>query len=155
MAITVSPLALVLGRLSGTFEVQLAPHHSLFASPNVLIFDVDRGGRNNLVSQGTGFASSSSSSLGLELGYHYWWRWARSLTGPFIGPALLLGSTSNANVGNPANAQTYWGLALDVGGQHVFPGGFTLGGGVGLAYAHMADANAVYPRVLLQMGWSF
>jgi hypothetical protein len=155
VAITVSPLALVLGRLSGTFEVQLAPHHSLFASPSALIFNVDRGGRNNLVSEGTGFASTNSSSLGLELGYHYWWRWARSLTGPFFGPALLLGSTTNANVGPTANAQTYWGIALDAGGQHVFPGGFTLGGGVGLAYAHMADTGAVYPRLLLQMGWSF
>lgn len=155
VAITVSPIPLVWGRLSGTFEVQLAPHHSLFASPNLLIADADRGGRNNLISQGLGFASRDSSGLGLELGYHYWWHWSRSLSGPFIGPSLLLGSTTNANVGVTADAQTYWGVALDIGGQHVFPGGFTLGGGAGVAYAHMADANAVYPRFLLQIGWSF
>lgn len=155
VAITLSPVPLAYGRLSATFEVQIAVHHSLFASPNALIFDADRGGKYNLISQGFGFASTHSSSLGLELGYHYWWRWGRTLSGPFLGPSLLLGSTTNANVGTTADAQTYWGLALDAGGQHVFPGGFTLGGGVGVAYAHMADFNAVYPRALLQMGWSF
>lgn len=155
IAITLSPVPLIWGRISATFEVQIAPHHSLYASPNALVFDVDRGGRNNLFSEGFGFASTHSSSLGLELGYHYWWRWSRSLTGPFFGPALLLGSTTNANAGVGPDAQTYWGVALDAGGQHVFPGGFTVGGGIGVAYAHMADTSAVYPRVLLQMGWSF
>ena len=84
-----------------------------------------------------------------------WWHWARSLSGPFLGPSLLLGSTTNASPVTTTDAQPYWGVALDVGGQHVFPGGFTLGGGIGVAYAHMADASAVYPRVLLQIGWSF
>jgi hypothetical protein len=146
---------MIWGRVSATFEVQLAPHHSLFASPNALLFDVDRGGRTNLISEGFGFASPHSSSLGIELGYHYWWRWARTLSGPFMGPSLLLGSTSSAYAGTTTEPQTYWGLAFDVGGQHVFPGGFTLGGGIGVAYAHMADSNAVYPRLLLQIGWSF
>jgi hypothetical protein len=155
IAITLSPIPVVWGRFSGTFEVQLAPHHSLLASPNVLLFDADRGGRNNLLSWGFGFASTHSSSLGLELGYHYWFHWSRTLSGPFLGPSLLLGSTTDANAGATADAQTYWGVALDAGGQHVFSGGFTLGGGIGVAYAHMADSHAVYPRVLLQIGWSF
>ena len=155
VAITLSPVPLIWGRLSGTFEVQIAPHHSLLASPSALVFDADRGGRYNLISEGLGFASQHSSSLGLELGYHYWWRWSRSLSGPFFGPSLLLGSTTNAYAGTTTDAQGYWGVALDAGGQHVFPGGFTLGGGVGVAYSHMADAGALYPRVLLQMGWSF
>ena len=95
------------------------------------------------------------ASLGLELGYHYWLRWARSLRGVFLGPSLLLGSTTNASVGPTADAQTYWGLAFDAGAQHVFPGGFTLGAGLGLGFVHMADASAFFPRILLQMGWSF
>jgi hypothetical protein len=61
---------------------------------------------------------------------------------------------TNASVGPTADAQTYWGLAFDAGGQHVFPGGFTLGAGLGLGFVHMADASAFFPRILLQMGWS-
>ncbi len=155
VAITLNPLGLFWGRLSGNFEVQLAPHHSLLASPNVLVFDADRGGSGALVSEGFGFATQRSSSLGLELGYHYWFSWARTLRGPFFGPSVLLGSTSNASVGTTSGAQGYWGVALDAGGQHVLPGGFTLGAGIGLGFAHMADANAVFPRLLLQIGWSF
>jgi hypothetical protein len=154
VAITFNPLDLGVGRLSANFEVLVAPHHSLLASPNGLIFNTDRGGSNNVTSDGLGFATRSSASLGLELGYHYWLRWARSLRGVFLGPSLLLGSTTNASVGPTADAQTYWGLAFDAGGQHVFPGGFTLGAGLGLGFVHMADASAFFPRILLQMGWS-
>ena len=144
-----------MGRLSGNFEVQLAPHHSLLASPSFIIFPADRGGRYNLESQGMGFASRDSNGLGLELGYHYWWRWSRSLRGPFMGPSLLLGSTDRATVGPTTDSQPYWGVAFDLGGQAVTPAGFTIGGGVGMGFIHMADANALFPRFLLQMGWSF
>ena len=155
VALTLNPLDLVVGRLSGNLEVQLAPHHSLGASPNAIIFGLDRGGRYNLESQALGFASHASNGFGIELGYHYWWRWSRSLRGPFIGPSFLLGSTDHAVVGDTTDAQTYWGAALDAGGQAVLSGGFTVGGGVGVGFLHMADANAVFPRFLFQMGWSF
>lgn len=155
VAITFNPLALSVGRLSANFEVQIAPHHSLVASPNVIVFGEDRGGRYNALSEGLGFASHDSSSLGIELGYHYWWHWSRDLRGPFFGPSLLLGSTTDATAGSTTDAQTYWGLAFDVGGQAVLGGGFTIGGGLGLGFVHLADANAIFPRVLLQIGWSF
>jgi hypothetical protein len=156
VAITFNPLALTLGRLSGNFEVLLAPHHSLVASPNALVFGQDRGGRYNSVSQGLGFASHDSQSLGLELGYHYWWRWSHDLRGPFFGPSLLLGSTTNAVVNTAqTGAQPYWGAALDFGGQGVLAGGFTIGAGLGLGFIHMADANGIFPRFLFQLGWSF
>lgn len=155
VAITWNPVALAAGRLSGNFEVQVAPHHSLLVSPNALVFDEDRGGRYNAVSQGLGFASKDSDSLGLELGYHYWLRWSHDLRGPFFGPSLLLGSTTNATAG-PANAgaQGYWGFALDAGGQAVLSGGFTIGAGIGLGFIHLADANGLFPRFLFQIGWS-
>lgn len=134
----------------------LAPHHSLLASPNTLFFPGDRGGRYNAVSWGLGYATRDSSSLGLELGYHYWWRWSRDLRGLFAGPSFLMGSTTQATVGpNQAGAQTYFGAALDAGWQAVLSGGFTFGLGVGLGYVHLAEANEVYPRVLMQIGWSF
>jgi hypothetical protein len=156
VAITWNPVALTAGRLSGNFEVLVAPHHALLVSPNALVFDQDRGGRYNVVSQGLGFASRNSDSLGLELGYHYWWRWARDLRGPFFGPSLLLGSTTNATAGpSPGSAQPYWGAAFDVGGQGVLSGGFTIGAGAGLGFIHLGDASALFPRFLFQIGWSF
>lgn len=154
VAITLNPLPLVWGRLSGNLEVELAPHHSLVASPNLLIFNEDRGAPHAL-SNGFGFASPASNGVGIELGYHYWLHWAPSLRGPFLGPSLLLGSTSNATVGDPSSAQWYWGLAFDVGVQEVLNGGFTIGGGLGLGFVRMAGSDAVFPRVLLQIGWSF
>ena len=155
VAITWNPLALVGGRLSGNVEVLLAPHHALLVSPSALVLQADRGGRYNAESQGLGFASRSGGGFGLELGYHYWWRWSRDLRGPFLGPSLLLGSTTNATAGpDPASAQTYWGAALDAGWQAVLAGGFTLGAGVGLGLVHLGGASAIFPRLLLQVGWS-
>jgi hypothetical protein len=156
VAITWNPIALVAGRLSGNVEVQVAPHHSLIASPNALVLQADRGGRWNAVSEGLGYASRTSSSLGLELGYHFWWRWSHSLRGPFVGPSLLIGSTTNATAGpNPGNAQTYFGAAIDAGGQAVTPWGFTFGAGLGLGWVHLGGADSLFPRFLMQIGWSF
>jgi hypothetical protein len=155
VAVTLNPIGLFRGRLSANLEVQLEPHHSLVVSPNLLVFHSDRGAAGSLVSEGLGFASPTSSSIGLEFGYHYWWRWAQELRGPFLGPALLLGSTTDASVGDPTHAQSYWGLAFDIGWQEVLPGGFTAGVGAGLEIVRMAGTGAVVPRFLLQLGWSF
>jgi hypothetical protein len=155
IALTLDPLPLILGRLSGSAELLLLPHHSLVASPNLLFFQVDRGGRYNLASEGFGFATQTSLSLGIELGYHYWWQSHDSLRGSFLGPSLLLGTTTQASVGDPSRAQGYWGFAFDVGWQEVLLSGFTFGGGVGLGIARMADATVLFPRVLAQLGWSF
>ena len=155
VAVTLNPLGLFGGRLSANLEVQLEPHHSLFVSPNVLAFHADRGDVNSLISEGFGLATQTSSSIGIELGYHYWWRWARALHGPYLGPALLLGSTTQASVGDPTHAQPYWGLAFETGWQEVMPGGFTAGIGLGLEFLRMAGTGAVVPRLLLELGWSF
>ncbi len=72
-----------------------------------------------------------------------------------LGPALLLGSTTDATVGDPTHAQSYWGIAFDVGWQEVIPGGFTAGVGAGLEVVRMAGTGGVVPRFLLQLGWSF
>jgi hypothetical protein len=155
LAVTLNPIGLFWGRLSVNVEYQVQPHHSLFVSPNALIFETGRGSVNNVISQGLGFASASSLGLGTELGYHYWWMWSRALRGPFIGPALLFGLTSHAQVGNSAHVEGYWGLAVDVGWQEVLGGGFTAGVGAGLEFIDMAGAGRVVPRLLVQVGWSF
>jgi hypothetical protein len=155
IGITLNPLDLALGRLSANVELQVAPHHSLVVSPNLLIVHVDRGGRYSLASEGFGFATRSSTEFGIELGYHYDGYGQHSLGGPFFGPSFLLGATSDATVGDPTQTQAYWGLALDAGEQEVLPGGFTIGAGVGLGLIFMADVAAVFPRFLLQVGWAF
>jgi hypothetical protein len=155
LALTLNPMALILGRLSGNLEWALAPHHALVVSPNVIVAQVSRGGRNSLVSQAYGFVTPGSSSVGLELGYHYWWHRRPALRGVFFGPSLLLGSTTEASTGDPSHAQTYAGAAFDVGAQEVIAGGFTIGGGAGLGFVRMADSTVLFPRFLLQLGWSF
>jgi hypothetical protein len=155
LAITLDPLPLFWGRLSANVELLLAPHHALVVSPNVLVFNEDRGGSGALVSSGFGFASPTSNGFGVEAGYHYWPRGFRSLRGTYLGPSLLLGSTTDATVGDASHAQTYWGFAFDVGRQEVFSGGFTLGAGLGLGLVRMADVVRVFPRLLIQVGWSF
>jgi len=155
LAVTVNPLSLLLGRLSGNIELRLAAHHALVVSPNVLVAQVDRGTLGGLVSQAYGFVTQASSSVGLEVGYHYWWRRRAALSGPFFGPSILFGSTTQASVGDPTHAQEYWGAAFDLGLQEVLAGGFTIGGGAGAGFVRMADATAVFPRFLLQAGWSF
>lgn len=155
VAVTVNPLALVPGRLSANVEILLATHHALVLSPNVLVFHTERGGRYNLASEGTGFASSTSTGFGGEVGYHYWWTWRHTMAGPWAGPSLLFGSTTDATVGATTGAQGYWGAAIDAGGQAVIPGGFTFGAGLGLGFVDMASTVAFYPRFLLQLGWSF
>jgi hypothetical protein len=155
VALTINPVPLASGRLSGNVEVLLAPHHALIASPNLLFLHVDRGGRYSVVSEALGFSARTSASFGVELGYHYYWRWQRVLAGPFVGPSLLAGVTTDASVGDASHAQGYWGIAADAGWQEVLSGGLTIGAGVGLGLVFMADAAAVFPRLLLQAGWSF
>jgi hypothetical protein len=153
VALTIDPVPLVLGRLSGNVEFLLAPHHALIVSPSALFFSIDRGGPTSLVSEGFGFATRNSASFGMELGYHFWWRGRDALRGPYAGPSLLLGTTTQSSV-DPSHALGYWGGAFDVGIQEVVRGGFTIGGGAGLGVLRMSPSTAVFPRVLLQIGWS-
>jgi hypothetical protein len=153
--VTWNPLGVVRGRLSGNLEFLVAAHHALIASPSALVFRADRGGAHDLLAEGFGFTTEPSLSFGAELGYHYWPSGRTSLHGPFVGPSLLLGATTHAAVGDASHAQPYLGVAVDIGAQEVMHGGFTAGAGVGLGLVHMADATALVPRLLGQIGWSF
>ena len=155
LSITWNPVGLFWGRLSANAELELAPHHSVVASPNAIVFAADRGGPTALLSEGFGFATRGSASFGGEVGYHYWLEGARTLRGPFVGPSFLFGATTSASVGDPTQLQGYWGFAADVGIQQVIGKGFTIGAGAGLAFLHMADTTRLFPRLLLQVGWTF
>jgi hypothetical protein len=152
VTLTLNPLGLTLGRLSGNIEIMLTPHHSVVVSPNLLVFHEERSG---LASHGLGFATYDSSSVGGEIGFHVWtWR-PQSPERFFGGYSFLLGTVTDASVGTPGRMQVYWGVAVDAGGQAVFPGGFTVGGGLGLGFIDVASNVGFFPRLLLQLGWSF
>lgn len=154
IAVTWNPASLAWGRLSANVEAKVAFHHAFIASLNALVFNADRGGSRELLSEGFGFASPTSLSFGGELGYHYWLHGLPTLSGPFIGPSFVFGATTNPTVGS-AHVLGYWGLALDAGIQQVVLGGLTVGGGVGIELLDMASVTAFVPRFLAQVGWSF
>jgi len=154
-AVTWNPAGIAWGRLSANVEVELLPRHALVASLDALVFHADRGSSRDLLSEGFGFASPTSLGFGGELGYHYWPSGLPTLSGPFVGPSFVFGATTRATLGDAAQAQGYWGLALDAGIQQVLAGGFTAGAGGGIEILTMADVTAVVPRILAQVGWSF
>jgi hypothetical protein len=145
-------LPLIWGRIGANVELLVAPHHAIVGSAHLLLSNVNRGG---LLAEAFGFTQKASSGVGAEVGYHFWWYSSGTLSGPFAGPSLLVGSTTNATVGGVPDAQTYWGVAIDAGGQAVLAEGLTAGAGIGLGLIRMADAGAVFPRFLAQLGWSF
>ncbi|MBV9949654.1 MAG: hypothetical protein JOZ69_22625, partial [Myxococcales bacterium] len=95
LALTLNPLSIALGRLSGNLELLVAAHHALVLSANLLVAQVGRGGPGSLVSQAYGFVTEASGGLGAEVGYHYYaWRRRSVLRGPFVGPSVVVGSTT-------------------------------------------------------------
>src|SRR5690606_7695872 len=116
-------------------------------------------------------SESSYTNIGAELGYHFY-TGNRGANGFFIGPSLIFQNNSvstTTNVGGTTQSAdssiTSYGAALDLGGQHIFRNGFTIGGGVGVMYlaASAAAANesstvkveGVLPRFLFTVGYSF
>jgi hypothetical protein len=153
-AVTLNPVPLAFGRLSANLELDLAPHHALVLSPNVLFAGVGRGDPRTLLSDGFGFASTGSQSYGFEVGYHYWMRRRPALEGIFLGPSVVVGVTTQATVGDPSRTQAYGGAAFDVGYQAVVGPGFVVGAGAGAGLIHMSSTNALFPRLLFQIGWT-
>ncbi len=104
-----SPVPLAWGRLALEGELRVAGHHALFGGLSALVYQADRGGSGTMLSAGFGFASASSSGLGMEIGYHYWVDPRRDLAGAFLGPSLMLGTTTQATAGASTGWQGYFG----------------------------------------------
>ncbi|MEO8874006.1 MAG: DUF3575 domain-containing protein [Polyangiaceae bacterium] len=149
ISIRLNPLPFFLSRLSVDFEFMVAPHHALFASPNVT-FHKFAFHRSEVIADALGYAGDTSSGFGGEIGYHYWVH--RQLEGIYVGPAFVFGETTP----NGGKAFGYYGGAVDVGYQYLFSNGFTLngGGGIMLVGASGTPAHAA-PRFLFGIGWSF
>jgi hypothetical protein len=158
LALTVNPLTLLFGRVGANVEVLPAEHHGIMLNPYF-----------SNVSLETAETKTEFFSWGGELGYHFY-TGKKGANGFFIGPSFVFTRThANAecvNVGcsvDPEVEFTTYGAALDLGAQHVFDNGITLGGGGGLMYLKSsAEAEGdtvlqfegVLPRVLFTVGYS-
>jgi len=135
-SVTGNALNVFLFRLSANFEYLPVPHHAIMITPSI-------GGIPGLLGM-----------TGIEVGYHFY-SGSKGANGFFVGPSLLAYRFDVFTIGGLASANIY-GIAIDVGGQHIFDGGFTLGAGMGMARWWGADGEAVtFPRILFTLGYSW
>jgi hypothetical protein len=135
----------------------LEAHHAIVVSPNLTPV-ASSGAADQLgVAPYDGYLG-----FGAEVGYLYFTDRARVASGFFLGPQFVVASASwTAQRGGASTHGSALGLAFDAGYQHVFAGGFTASGGVGLEYLVgsrgllMAPVKQVQPRALLSLGYSF
>lgn len=165
LALTANPLSLALGRIGLNVEYMLARHHGIMLNPF--------GQFTSVGDEGTASGKTSYTNFGAELGYHFY-TGSRGANGFFVGPSLVFiqsSSTTKATAGGVSAESTgsfsAYGGAVDLGGQHVFQNGITIGGGFGLMYltssATASSTNTsstvkfdgVLPRFLLTAGYSF
>jgi hypothetical protein len=154
VAVSVNPLALGIARAGGNVEVAVGAHHSVVASG----FYASR-----IVSLRGGDTAESRPSVGGELGVRTYFL-PRAIDGAFIAASALVEHVipERGIFGN-----VVYGGAVDVGGQIVTRSGFVLGAGIGMQYttttvrelevsSYPALApTGVYPRLLMNLGWSF
>lgn len=158
VALTANPLTLIFGRLGLNVEYLPAKHHGIMLNPYYSSYTVSSDA-----------SETSYNSFGAELGYHFY-TGSRGANGFFVGPSFVFvnsGTEFQCKVdfcsgGAETNITTY-GVAVDLGGQYVSKGGFTIGGGVGFMYLK-ASANTegstffklegTLPRALFTVGYS-
>lgn len=163
IAITANPLSLALTRIGLNVEWLPTTHHALVLNPFGQFISTG--------TEGSLSGKTSYSNFGAELGYRFY-TGSRGANGFFVGPfvtALSSSATTTATINGTKNEASSnfvaYGGGLDLGGQHVFQNGVTIGGGFGLMYlAGGADKGAssstvkfegVLPRFLFTAGYSF
>jgi hypothetical protein len=160
IAITANPLSLILTRIGLNFEYMVAKHHGLILNPYFQSLSV-----------GADPNKSSYTNFGGELGYRFY-TGSRGANGFFVGPFVSFmqsnASATTSVAGKTTTADSsisVYGAGVDLGGQHVFQNGFTIGAGAGVQYLK-ASATAsnesstfkvegVLPRLLFTVGYSF
>lgn len=155
-ALTINPLSLILTRVGINVEYMLAKHHGLILNPYF-----------QSISVGDAPLKTTYTNFGAELGYRFY-TGSRGANGFFVGPfAMFMSSSVKAETGTTSaeSSISIYGGGLDLGGQHVFRNGFTIGAGAGVMYLTASETNAkdstffkvsgVLPRVLFTLGWSF
>lgn len=164
ITLTANPLSLLLTRIGVNFEYMLAKHHALVANPYFQSNSVEVGSGNNTT-------KTSYTTFGGEVGYRFY-TGSRGANGFFVGPSVFVQNTAssvtttspNANSNADGSTLVYGGI-VDLGGQHVTKGGFTIGAGAGIMYLVAANEpnassstvkfSGVLPRFLLTVGYSF
>jgi hypothetical protein len=168
LSITLNPLSLVLSRIGANVEYLPAPHHAIMLNPFFQSLSLSANDSN-------GGAKTTYTNFGAELGYHFY-SGTKGANGFYVGPSLVLwnssvstsaSATANGNTQN-TNASSsifVYGAALDVGAQHIFDNGFTIGGGAGVMYLTASNTTAAssssykvsgtLPRFLFTIGYSF
>lgn len=144
VAIRLSPLALLLSRLSAEVGVSLGARYELVASPHLTL------PRNRPLTAGNGFGFAGPASVGAggELGVR-----RREASGFFYGPSIVVDVTRPM-----PHADTFaaYGAAIDAGYTRAWDGGLSIavGGGV-LAIASERTGVAFAPRALAAIGYAF
>ena len=156
VALTANPFTL-LGMLRVGVNVEYLPiaHHGIILNPYFTSWSVGFGSAKTWLRYG-----------GFELGYHFY-SGHKGANGFFAGPSFVFNSgsvgTEFDDESDKVSLNSY-GVAFDFGGQHVFDGGITVGGGAGLMHLKSSakakdDAfvkfDGTWPRVLLTFGYSF
>jgi hypothetical protein len=162
LALTVNPVATLIGRWGGNVEILPAAHHGIVLSGSY----VSRS--DCCTSDPSASAGSSPSSSSLlrggfgELGYRYY-TGSHGPTGLFVGPSLVTGGIDTGAEGTISLV----GAALDVGGQLMFHG-FVFGAGLGVQALHASRSvtrtdeptvdvltqTAISPRMLATVGYA-
>lgn len=164
IALTLNPISLAIGRIGLNAEWLPTTHHAIVLNPF--------GQFTSAGSEGDVGGKTSYSNFGAELGYRLY-TGSRGANGFFVGPfvtALTSSSKTSINYqGTKSEGSTTffaYGGGLDLGGQHVFKNGFTIGGGAGIMYLASSASSTgassstvkfegVLPRFLFTAGYSF
>ncbi len=157
VSLTLNPLSLLLSRIGMNAEYVITRHHGLSLNPFYQSFTI---------------LYTDFSNFGGELGYRYY-TGSRGANGFFLGPFITLIAAHTKTVLGGIRptplvdeSTLIYGVGLDLGGQHVFEGGFTIGGGLGFEYltskttsatesSSTFTAKGIAPRFLFTLGWSF
>ncbi len=168
VAITVNPLAAIIGRYGGNVEIVAARHHAFVASGYAQTVPLGYV-RGMLPPEARDRLHDAPLAVGGEIGWRLYTS-SRGAEGLFVGPSLLVTPLVYPRVTSAADIELVTfhapGVALDVGAQTVTSFGLTLGGGLGveyLAYSLPDDPHRIpielephwLPRVLFSAGWSF
>jgi hypothetical protein len=162
LALTINPIAPLIGRWGGNIELLPKAHHGIVLSGSY----VSRA--DCCTSDPSGAAGTNPNNSGLlrggfgELGYRYYTS-SHGPAGLFIGPSLVTGVLATGSEGTLSLV----GGALDVGGQFIFHG-FVFGAGAGVQALHASKVIAktddptvdvltqsmIAPRVLASIGYA-
>lgn len=160
LAITLNPFTLaLLGRYGANIEYLPSAHHALHLNPYGMFTTGESDSGVKL----------TYSNYGAEVGYRYYTASDRP-AGFFIGPTaqyMHVGVSSETGGTKDDISYSAYGLGVDLGGKYVADNGFTIGGGLGLAYLKSSvDSSAnsggsllkfdgVLPRFLFDIGYAF